>query len=198
MTDTITKPEATRAVAIINAAMKHGMFPQGAIPESDGDKIVEAEKLVELAKQARAVADQVGKQNVPNYQAIVDVLFEAEVTQGTGGNGNAAEELPGAPPAGEEESAAAETKASAPPSAAGSPEEVDVGTISVLDKPQTNERIYTHHGCDGGESSWMVPLDDCPPPKSTATKYGRGASEPRSTATELRRMAPSSTCTPRT
>ena len=79
MTETQTPDfDVTRATAIINVAMQGGMFPQGAMPESDTDKIVEAEKLYELARQADMVAQQIGKGNVPNYGVIEGVLFEAQ------------------------------------------------------------------------------------------------------------------------
>lgn len=74
--------EVTRAVGILNAAMQHNMFPQGGIPESDSDKLVEAEKMVALARQAQEVVEAVGAANVPNYQAIKDILLEAEVFVG--------------------------------------------------------------------------------------------------------------------
>lgn len=68
-----------RAVAVINAAIRHSMFPGGVMPESDGDKIAEADKLVVMAGQAKAVADAVGKSRVNNYQAVMEILIEAGV-----------------------------------------------------------------------------------------------------------------------
>lgn len=33
--------------------------------------------------------------------------------------------------------------------------------IYWYDEPETNSRWYIHVGCDGGQSKYMVPLDDC-------------------------------------
>ena len=76
--------DVTRAAAIINVAMANGMFPEGKMPADDIDKISEAEKLAELAKQADQIAQTIGKANVPSYPAIEEILFEAHVTVGTG------------------------------------------------------------------------------------------------------------------
>ena len=71
MTETQTPDfDVTRATAIINVAMQGGMFPQGAMPESDTDKIVEAEKLYELARQADMVAQQIGDHEDPHRGAL--------------------------------------------------------------------------------------------------------------------------------
>lgn len=75
--------DVTRAVGILNTAMRANMFAQGAIPESDADKIIAAEKVVASAEQALELANQIGKEKVPLYQSIVDVLFEAKVLVGS-------------------------------------------------------------------------------------------------------------------
>lgn len=69
----------TSAVAVMNAATEAGMFMAGAIPETDGDKIAEAAKLVQLAQQAQTVAQQVGYSNVPKWPQIKKVLAEAGI-----------------------------------------------------------------------------------------------------------------------
>jgi hypothetical protein len=63
-----------RAIGVLNAAARANMLDRG-VPETDADKIIEAERIVELARQAWAVAQQIGPGNVPNYQQIVDVLW---------------------------------------------------------------------------------------------------------------------------
>lgn len=100
MTDTtageadMQKLDVTRAIGVLNAAAKHGMFAEGTMPETDTDKIVEAERLIELAKQQKVVADAIGPANVPKYQAILDVLAEAELFLGIN-----SEPGPASPPA---------------------------------------------------------------------------------------------------
>lgn len=79
--------DVTRATAIINVAMQNSMFPLGVMPESDTDKIIEAEKLVELATQAFEVANVIGRHNVAHPEATESVLFEAQVLVGANGNG---------------------------------------------------------------------------------------------------------------
>lgn len=163
----IAELDVTRAVAVLNAAMKHRMFPEGAIPETDGDKIIEAEKIVVLAQQAQEVANAVGPANVPNYQAIMDVMFEAQVTLGIG-----SEPGPASPPAAAEgvggPAAPGSSAESAAPSQPPPPQpsaEPSVGEFHVLSKPETNEVLYTHEGCDERSNVWMVPHDGMPDPK---------------------------------
>lgn len=158
---------AKRAVAVLNAAMKCSMLPEGAIPESDSDKLVEAEKIITLARQAKAVADQIGSINVPNYQGIINVLSEAEVFLGIGSAEHeaaiAAQQSPSAPAdsgGGDGDGTGTEQSAPAP---VATPEAI--GHIDALAKPATNEKIYIHEGCDGDRSAWMVPLDGTPPPQ---------------------------------
>lgn len=75
--------DVTRAVGILNTAMRANMFAQGGIPESDADKIIAAEKVVASAEQAKDLADAIGKERVPLYDSILAVLFEAQVLVGT-------------------------------------------------------------------------------------------------------------------
>lgn len=152
----------TRATGVLNAAMKHGMLPEGSIPESDGDKVIEAEKMIELAKQAYTVAQQIGKGNVPQYEGIMDVLSEAEVFLGIGSAEHeaAAQQPPSAPaPSGGGDGEGAGIQQSAP-----APAPEPQGHIDVIDTPAENKRVYVHEGCDGGRTAYMVPLDDVPPP----------------------------------
>lgn len=79
--------DVTRAVGILNVAMRNNQFAQGAIPESDDAKIMEAERIVAGTMQAKEIADAVGSHKVPNYQAILDILFEAQVLVGANGDG---------------------------------------------------------------------------------------------------------------
>jgi hypothetical protein len=76
-----------RATAIINTALRHSMYPAGAMPEDDIDKLTEAETLVRLCQQSYSMAQAIGPARVKNYQAIVDVLYEAEVLVGANGDG---------------------------------------------------------------------------------------------------------------
>jgi hypothetical protein len=74
--------DVNRAIAILNTAKEKGMYPD-PLPESDADKIMEAERTVALAKQAKMVADTAGATSVPNYDKVMAVLFEAEVVGGS-------------------------------------------------------------------------------------------------------------------
>lgn len=71
-----------RAVAVMNAAAKCHMFDPARIPESDGDKITEAEKLIALALQAKIVVDQVGASNVPTWPFVRELLLEGGALDG--------------------------------------------------------------------------------------------------------------------
>jgi hypothetical protein len=84
MTD---QEEVNRAVAVINTAIRHNMFPAGVMPESDADKLVECEKLVVLCSQAKTVADAIGPTKVNNYQAVMEILMEAHMLVGANGDG---------------------------------------------------------------------------------------------------------------
>lgn len=66
--------DPTTAAAVINAAMAGKMFPEGAMPETDKAKVEEAAKLVNLAGQAKVVADTVGHGNVPQWPVARAVL----------------------------------------------------------------------------------------------------------------------------
>lgn len=92
--------DVQRATAIINRAMEHDMFTLGKMPEAESDRIIAAEELIQLAEQVeqvknawlaqggpKAVDDNMGK----NWKAAEAVLFEAQVTMGSGeSNGHAA------------------------------------------------------------------------------------------------------------
>jgi hypothetical protein len=78
--------DVKRAVAVLNIGMREKWFPEGGIPESDADKLVEAEKLVVMAQQAKTVADAVGHSKVPTWPGIRDILFEAQVLVSVNGD----------------------------------------------------------------------------------------------------------------
>lgn len=83
--------DVQRATAIISRGQEHGYFPEGKMPESETDRIVEAEKLVVLAQQVEVLAKEIGKHNIPGWPAAEVILFEAQVTMGSGeSNGHAA------------------------------------------------------------------------------------------------------------
>lgn len=182
MTTTTVEPlDVQRATAILNAAAKNNQYPPGAIPESEEAKISEAEKLVSLALQAHKVAMVVGKGNVPNYQAIMDVMFEANVTLGI----EDPPQAPATPDAPKEEGGRAEPGSSAdaapstsetasqPPPSEPSAEAVaneedwrndwPHGYFIAVNKPDKNEIVYTHAGCpdstNGRGTSFVVPHD---------------------------------------
>jgi hypothetical protein len=81
--------DITRATAIINRAIEN--HQAAVMPESDVDKIAEAERLVQLCKQAadmaKPIISQVGIENIekymPKWGAIQAILFEADVTVGS-------------------------------------------------------------------------------------------------------------------
>ncbi|MBA2724708.1 MAG: hypothetical protein H0U53_01855 [Actinobacteria bacterium] len=87
MTD-VQSPDLTvpTSIAVINAAAACGMFPPDAMPEGDKDKVSEAVKLVELALQAKRVADEVGHSNVPLWPGIEKLLREAGALEGPNGS----------------------------------------------------------------------------------------------------------------
>jgi len=77
-----------RAIDILAAAAEHGMFdksPDGGplLPEDDGAKIIEAEKLVEMCRQAQRISSESGGTMVAKTDAINAVLAQAEVIGGT-------------------------------------------------------------------------------------------------------------------
>lgn len=59
------------ATQIINLGIEINMIAAGTMPESDSDKITEAKKLVELAHQQMAIAQQIGEHNVVPKQLEV-------------------------------------------------------------------------------------------------------------------------------
>lgn len=75
--------DVQRATAIITRGQEHGYFPEGKMPESETDRIVEAEKLVVLAQQVEVLAKEIGKHNIPGWPAAEAILFEAQVTMGS-------------------------------------------------------------------------------------------------------------------
>lgn len=111
-----------RATAIIKRAQEGEMYAEGAMPESETDRVVVAEQLVEQARQVEQIRqmwiDQ-GKgqieleQLIPHWPVAESILFEAHVTVGSS-NGNQTSELPSAPPQSEEERPTTGQEASAP------------------------------------------------------------------------------------
>lgn len=86
-TDTAIAPiDISRAIGILNAASQADppMIPAGGMPDTDADKIIAAEQILQLALQADQVAQQIGTENVPNYNVVKEVLAEAYVTVGVG------------------------------------------------------------------------------------------------------------------
>lgn len=81
-----------RATAIIKRAQEGEMYAEGAMPESETDRVVVAEQLVEQARQVEQVRqmwiDQ-GKgqieleQLIPHWPVAESILFEAHVTIGS-------------------------------------------------------------------------------------------------------------------
>jgi hypothetical protein len=86
-----------RATAIITRAQEHGMYEQGKMPEGEGDRIVVAEQLVELARQCEQVKDAIlasqgpmaVANQIPNWKAAEAVLMEANLLVGANENGHA-------------------------------------------------------------------------------------------------------------
>lgn len=76
--------DVNRAVAILNTAKKQEptMYAD-PLPEDDAKKVMEAERIVSLALQAKEVADRAGAGNVKHYDAVMAVLFEAQVVGGS-------------------------------------------------------------------------------------------------------------------
>lgn len=103
-TDRVKPPsyDETRATAILNTAIKHNFFPEGGVPESAADKIVEAEKIMAMTQQAVMIANNVGHGNVPQWPAIEAVWYEGTVLVGANGDGTETSangsEAPPAPP----------------------------------------------------------------------------------------------------
>lgn len=84
----IPKFDLQRAVAVLNKAGEHNMLPDGwQMPESDADKITEAERIVTLSRQAQQVMHAVGEEAFKaqggHADGITAVLFEANVTGGS-------------------------------------------------------------------------------------------------------------------
>lgn len=70
------KLDLAHATAVLEAGIEGSMF-QGAMPEGSGNRITSAGELVELALQARVVADEIGRDNVPAWPALERVLTAA-------------------------------------------------------------------------------------------------------------------------
>lgn len=163
--------DMTRATAIINVAMENAMFPLGVMPESETDRIIEAEKLVALATQANEVANVIGRQNVAKIEAVEALLFEAQVLVGANGNGTEPSSTPvssspspaqpGSVPSSPEPAPPTTTdvpSSSTPPSA--SPESQHSPTSppeGVLAEPQKDEDWE-----DAGGGRWHVNLNRGP------------------------------------
>lgn len=186
----IEEAQVTRAVAVLNAAMRHRMLPEGAIPEADADKIIAAEGLVAEAQQAFNIAQEAGKARVAHYPALVDVLAEAEVFLGIGSEQHAAVvaakaeleqggQLPSAPAesgGGDGDGAGTEQSAPAPAAAPPEPEpDPSTGTATQEVDPQTGEVWLDHNGqqwsiIKGGSSQ----LEICRPGTEEKTLAPRG------------------------
>lgn len=87
--------DVDRATDVLNKAAEHLMYERTAdgkavLPESDADKIMEAERIVAMAEQARQVAEAAGKEKVAHYDAVMEVLFVAQVVGGSSTDGMAA------------------------------------------------------------------------------------------------------------
>ncbi len=74
-----------RARAVLNVALVNGVVE--AIPESDAMKVVEAERVVELARQCEKVVHHVGAGKVPNWPKMEAILVEANLLVGANGSG---------------------------------------------------------------------------------------------------------------
>lgn len=119
----MTTFDDNRAIAIIKRAQEGEMYAEGAMPESETDRVVVAEQLVEQARQVEQIRqmwiDQ-GKgqieleQLIPHWPVAESILFEANVTVGSS-NGNQTSKLPSAPPQSEEERPTTGPGESAPP-----------------------------------------------------------------------------------
>jgi hypothetical protein len=102
MSASTTTFDVNRATDILNKAAEFKMYEAGpdgkaVLPESDADKIVEAEKMVGMAVQAKEIAEQAGTERVPHYDAVMQILFIADVTGGSLTTGHAAAEPEPAP-----------------------------------------------------------------------------------------------------
>lgn len=84
-----TPDEVARAIAIINIAIRAKMFTPMTMPESDDEKVVEANKLVLMGQQVKSIVDQVGETKVPKWPDIKELLLAAQgiaiVTQAAAG-----------------------------------------------------------------------------------------------------------------
>lgn len=79
---TIPTFDIKRATGILKVAKKQKMYLD-PLPDSDEKVIMEAERIVQLALQADRVAREAGQENVPNHEAVLAVLFEAQVNVGS-------------------------------------------------------------------------------------------------------------------
>lgn len=123
-----------RAIAIIKRAQEGEMYAEGAMPESESDRIIVAEQLVEQARQVEMVRglwiEKEGPveadRRVPHWPAVEKILVEANMLVGANEetaqtNGHIPEisqieqqELPSAPTSSGEERAATGSTQSAP------------------------------------------------------------------------------------
>lgn len=72
------KLDLAHATAVLEAGIEGSMF-QGEMPDGSGNRITSAGELVELALQARVVADEIGRDNVPAWPALERVLTAAGI-----------------------------------------------------------------------------------------------------------------------
>lgn len=120
MTPTLTPEIATN---VLHVAMRINMFPEGAMPDSEADKVSEADKIVQIATQQKKIIQEIGEWNIPAPQVaalkevlvLVGVPYEDEPAQAP----SPEPELPSASPSPVgEESGTAGSEESAPPPAA--------------------------------------------------------------------------------
>lgn len=74
--------DVRRATDILERAKTMGMYPS-PLPDDERVLIQEAERIVVLARQAETVAEKAGKDKVPKYEAIMELIMLANVDGGT-------------------------------------------------------------------------------------------------------------------
>jgi hypothetical protein len=163
-----------RAIAVINTAMKHNMFPLGVMPESDAAKIVEAEKLVTLCQQTAEMVKIIGESKVPTWPAVRDVLFEAEVLVGSNGDGgeqpspSTQQASPPSPPSPQSSAPTASapttsapviTTPSSSPSPAPSPSSPSAPSVSGPPSPSQYQVGVTYASENAGEWEVLAPAE---------------------------------------
>lgn len=148
-----------RAVAIINAAIRHSMFPTGVMPEDDATKLTEAEKLVVLCGQAKLVADALGPTRVQNYPAVMDILTEARAASANGAG----------PAPGSTEAQPSTSPQSQPASQQPSPPSTSSSQAPTTSAPVTQGRPVTPSPASSASSpSPASPSSEQPQPGSVA------------------------------